>query len=512
MHKKIRLIAILAAVFLIGSLLAACSPAGTTKAAGATTGGAAGTTAPAKTEAPSTTAASGEKPSITVYGPSNVEEFPAGEDENNNLIIDHIKELTGYDVNWIIAPRDDARTAMNMIMASGDPPDMLYTGSKEIFADYTNQGLLEPIDAFIDGTINISSVVPDTAWKAVELNGEHFAVPVPQNQFSSSGVVVRQDIVEALGNPALDTLDDYVAFLETVLDQKMGGEDTIPYVAYGNSMGVFELAHGLNEAYKPVDGQIVATTISENARKMLEFSADLFARKLVDQEFAVNTGTVANEKMTNGRGAMYTTGWTTVKELEDSLKDRDVDYEYAVIKPPQGIDGQPTFFNLNSPVRVFFLFPAGAKTEEAVAFLDRCISDDIRLVISYGWEGVHYEVDAEGIIDQTDEAENIRYRIYYNMWDTEEDFLNRVKLKGFSSGYFPMSEYCKYDVTLNYAPPIEEVTEYTSELNDLRDEYFLKIITGSWPIDKFDEYVSKWHSSGGDQVLEAVNDWYQTFK
>ncbi len=70
-------------------------------------------------------------------------------------------------------------------------------------------------------------------------------------------------------------------------------------------------------------------------------------------------------------------------------------------------------------------------------FLDRCISDDIRLVISYGWEGEHYNTEADGTIVQTPEAENIRYRIYYNMWDTEKDFLNRVKLKGFSDGYFP---------------------------------------------------------------------------
>ena len=511
MHNRIRIIALLVTVLLACSLLAACTGGTTTTTTTkSTTTGQGGTTTTAATTTGTT--APGPKPSITMYGPSNVEEFPAGEDENNNKIINYIKEMTGYDVTWIIAPRDNGREAMNMIMASGNPPDVLYTGDKNIFADYTNQGLLEPVDSFIEETTNIKTVVPDATWKAVELNGEHFAVPVPQNQFSSSGVVVRQDLLEKLGNPPMETLDDYVAFLEMVLEQKLGGEDTVPYVAYNKSMGVFELAYGLNEAYKPENGKLVATWISDNARKMLEFSADLFARKLVDPEFAVNTGTIANEKMTNGRGALYTTGWTTVKELNDSLKDRDVGFKYAVIKPPTGIDGQPTYFNLNSPVRVYFLFPAGAKTKEAVMFLDRCISDDIRLVISYGWENEHYTVAADGVINQTAEAENIRYRIYYNMWDTEKDFLNRVKLKGFSDGYFPMSEFCKYDVTMNYAPPIAELTEYTSALTDLRDEYFLKIITGAWTIDKFDEFVSKWKASGGEQVLEAVNAWYDTFK
>jgi putative aldouronate transport system substrate-binding protein len=507
MNKRIRQLTLLLSLLLIIGLLASCT-------GGATTGTTKATTKATTTAAPTTTGTTAPPvpPSITVYGPSNVEEFPSGENENNNLIINYIKEMTGYDVTWVIAPRDNAREAMNMLMASGNPPDMIYTGDKNIFADYTAQGLLEPVDSFIDGTTNIKTTVPEDAWKAVEYQGERFAVPVPQNQFSSSGVVVRKDMLDKLGNPPMNTLDDYVAVLQMMLDQKLGGADTIPYVAHTKSMGVFELAYGLNEPYKPVGGKLVSTLISDNARQMLAFSADLYAKKLIDQEFAVNTGTTANEKMTNGRGGMFTTGWTTVKALNDAIKDKGTGFEYAVIKPPQGIDGQPTYFNLNSPVRVYFLFPAGAKTEAALMFLDRCIADDIRLVISYGWKDKHYTVRSDGVIEQTPEAENIRYRIYYNMWDTQNDFLNRVKLKGFSDGYFPMAEYCKYEVTMNFAPPIAEVSEFTPALTDLRDEYFLKIITGAWPIEKFDEFVSKWKSSGGDKVLEAINKWYDTFK
>jgi putative aldouronate transport system substrate-binding protein len=48
--------------------------------------------------------------------------------------------------------------------------------------------------------------------------------------------------------------------------------------------------------------------------------------------------------------------------------------------------------------------------------------------------------------------------------------------------------------------------------NDLKNEYFLKIITGAWGIDKFDEFVQKWHVNGGDQILGAINAWYATFK
>ena len=39
-------------------------------------------------------------------------------------------------------------------------------------------------------------------------------------------------------------------------------------------------------------------------------------------------------------------------------------------------------------------------------------------------------------------------------------------------------------------------------------EYASKIITGEYNIDKFDEFVEKWYSSGGKAVTETARDWY----
>lgn len=456
------------------------------------------------------------KPSVTVYGPSNVEEFPAGEDENNNRIIGYIKEKTGYDVKWIIAPNSNGREALNMLMASGSPPDMIYSGDKGVFNDYTNQKLIQPVDDFIANTKTIKTIVPEETWRAVESGGKHYSVPVPQNQFASSGIIARTDYLEKLGNPKLETIDDFVKLFQTALDRKIGGNDTIPYVMHGTGPDLFAYAYGLGVEYDDLGrGTLESTWISENARSYLRFMADLFRRKLIDQEYAVNTtGQIAQEKMSNGRGLMYTAGWTDMNTLERTIVNGDK--AFGVIAPPNNIRGEPTYFNLNLPVRVYFIFPVQSKkTREAVAFLDRCIEDDIRLTISYGWEGEHYArkiLDGVEVIDQTPAAENIRYRIYYNMWDTMEDFHNRVNLKGFASGYYPMREYTKKRNLMDYSPPISEVTEFSPTLKDLKDEYFLKIITGAWGIDKFDEFVQKWHANGGDQVLRAINAWYATFK
>jgi putative aldouronate transport system substrate-binding protein len=453
---------------------------------------------------------------INVYAPGNVEEFPAGEDENNNRIINYIREKTGYDVRWTIAPNANAREAMNMLMASGSPPDMFYIADKNMFTDYVSQRLINPVDDFIGGTKNIGTIVPNESWRAVESGGKRWAVPVPQNQFASGGVIARTDYLEKLGNPKLETVDDFVKVFQLALDRKIGGADTIPLIVQSTAWDLFALNYGLGVEYDDFgNGRLESTWISENARSYLKFMADLYKRKLIDQEYVVNTtGQIVQEKISNGRGLMYTGNWIDMNTLERTIKNNDK--AFGVIPPPKNAKGDIAYFNLNAPVRVYFLFPVQSKkTKDAIAFLDRCIDDDIRLVISYGWENEHYVRKTQNgveIIEQTPEAENIRYRIYYNMWDTQKDFENRVNLKGFASGYYPMREFTKKRNLMDYAPPIAAVTEYSQTLKDLKDEYFLKIITGAWGIEKFDEFVSRWRSSGGDQVLKDINTWYVSFK
>ncbi len=43
-------------------------------------------------------------------------------------------------------------------------------------------------------------------------------------------------------------------------------------------------------------------------------------------------------------------------------------------------------------------------------------------------------------------------------------------------------------------------------------EYASKIITGEYPIDKFDEFVEKWYASGGEAVTKAAGEWYEKIK
>ena len=56
--------------------------------------------------------------------------------------------------------------------------------------------------------------------------------------------------------------------------------------------------------------------------------------------------------------------------------------------------------------------------------------------------------------------------------------------------------------------PGPNMVDYTGHLTALEDAAYLEIISGSRPLDAFDQFVADWKKSGGDDVTAEVNEWY----
>jgi putative aldouronate transport system substrate-binding protein len=63
-----------------------------------------------------------------------------------------------------------------------------------------------------------------------------------------------------------------------------------------------------------------------------------------------------------------------------------------------------------------------------------------------------------------------------------------------------------------YTTPTATMAERNEQLKKLRNETFVKIVTGNLGLDAFDKYVADWKKQGGDIITKEVNDWYATQK
>lgn len=454
---------------------------------------------------------------LRIYVPSNVEEFPDGTDLNNNEIEDYIAEQTGFNIEWEMQPKENVDQKINIMMASGDTPDLIITTNKQIYANLAQQGLLAPLgEALQEYGPRIMESVPEDTWKAVTYNNEIYAIGVPQNQKATSGMLVRTDILEELGIAVPKTLEEYDAALRQIRKEK---PDMIPLVggaaeSNGNAFGFiqgFSGAFGLGAEYVVENGDVIHTYTQPYAKDFLSYMRGLYESGVLDREYPVNKNTNIQEKMISGQAVMTTSSWVDAKVITEALLEKQPDAKLELLHPPVGADGQ-FGFKQNTPVRVYMIVPkASSKVKEAVQFINSYMAEDVLNVVSYGWEGKHY-TKQDGAIVAEPAAEDIRYRIYYQLWDSEENFLNRVTLKGFAPYYFPILDYSTYSEITQYAPPIPALEENAQSLTDLTNEYFIKIISGALPLDAFDEYVSKWNSLGGETAMKAVKEWYSTVK
>jgi putative aldouronate transport system substrate-binding protein len=266
-------------------------------------------------------------------------------------------------------------------------------------------------------------------------------------------------------------------------------------------------AFGQAVDYSAKDGKVVYNPVEPDAKEFLTFANKLYSEGLLDKEALVNKNDNLKEKLVSGKTAMSTIGWPDAKVIDEALKAKDPNAKLVYIDPPAGKNGMSGVAKATSLTKYFVIPKFSKNAKAAVQFLNKASSKEVIDLISFGVEGKHYE-KKDGQYIATKEAENIRYRVYYNLFDTVDLGLQRMKQKGFAPYFEPTVKPSKYENVLDMVPPIEIVDKKTKELLDLKKEYFLKIISGALPISAFDEYVTKWRKAGGEEVLKALNEAY----
>ncbi|GJM79009.1 hypothetical protein HMSSN139_15050 [Paenibacillus sp. HMSSN-139] len=78
--------------------------------------------------------------------------FPEGMDENDNRYLNYIEEQTGLDLQVNTPPTEVYDEKLDVIMSSGNLPDLLHAYEPVWFDNYVKQGALRPLDDLIDGT------------------------------------------------------------------------------------------------------------------------------------------------------------------------------------------------------------------------------------------------------------------------------------------------------------------------------------------------------------------------
>jgi len=523
----------LVTVISAGMLLAGCSKEAEKPVQGSTEKETTQTDTKTNPETPAKEMKLNKDAKIRIAVPDNagVKGFEQGTSTNDNPFLNAIKEKTGYtNIEWNVIPAANQLETYNLMFASGDVYDLIYTTDLTIFKRFGAQGALLPVEPLLEQYGDeVSRIVTEDAWTAVTMDGKKLAIPVPpyskyEDIDLGFGFLARQDWMDQLGLQAPKNLEELYTFLKTIKEKDPSGKGTIPYVAAAGNNGnpldgldVITAAFGMSGIsnlavpFVVKDGQLVDAQ-DLYLKDMLTYLNKLYSEGLIDNEYLFNKTQQVTEKMTSGKGASTFAGYWDPAGYLTGLSKTDPDAKLSFLPTVQGNEGQQGY-SMPAPVSNFYIIPKNAKNaNEAVDLLNSYLKDkDLQKYVNYGEEGVHYEMVQNVLTPIKPAYDQIIYKLYYRMWNSPDIWLPNAIMGGYEPAMKSFVEAGPQLTTFNinhYRPQTEAELAKGRALIDLRNEYVAKIINGALPLTAVDEYLKKADDAGRQEVLQASQEWF----
>jgi putative aldouronate transport system substrate-binding protein len=456
--------------------------------------------------------------------------------EEDDPIDQALSELAGTDISVQWVPNGDYASRVNVTLAGDDIPDvMVIQGKDQAFVQTAEAG------GFWDLTEHLASgdypnLVAENpeVQEASSVNGKVYGVYRARDVIRHS-VIIRQDWLDNLGLELPETTDDLYeiarAFTEDDPDGN-GQDDTYgminidwgPTIGNGSPYDAIEVWHGAGNLWRDEGGELVPAFTTEEWLQALQYERDLVENGYVNPDYATLEGENWNTPFLNGEGGIIIDVQSRAAELVSLFKQQNPDdFEQYVglagqLEGPNGTYAMPT-----PGYSGFLAIPrAGVQTEEqldqVLTVLNELNSTEAQNLMNHGIEGDNYTLEDDGVV-----------------FDPEkQDFTDQVTGAWAQLGM---------NVAGYNAHPIKQETEYEQELYDLRLELQaedlenaqfnpaaafvsptyttsgaqldtiiadarIQYIAGQIDDAGLQAALDQWGSSGGDAVVQEINDLY----
>lgn len=443
--------------------------------------------------------------------------FPSGMDENDNRYLNYIEEETGLEIQVTTPPPEVYNEKLDVIMSSGNLPDMMHAYQPVWFGNYAKQGAFMPLDDLIDQYgPNLKEKIPAEIWDRVRYGGKIYAVPSLNEVSGVELVYARKDWLDRLGLKPPVTLDEYYEVIRAFTQDDPDGngiDDTMGLIFtsnLGRSAPFFGAFGTQINSWFERNGKLVNGNILPETKEALAYLAKLYKEGLLDREFPLNLQNNLYEKIENGTVGLFSAAWYDTRgPIADNMK-KDPNAQWIALEYPTGPNGLKGVYDKDI-IRGYNVIPARSQNAESVIkMLDFIVSDYKNLKL--GFENEIWRLENGRMVTNFEKHDEHLYRgIYQSLVDVPDPVLFRERLD--SLGDFQLYtnlEIIKKSVIKNefYGIPTPTMSKYDKKLGELQD-IFTRIIMGIEPIESFDTYVERWKQEGGEEITKEVNEWYR---
>ena len=408
----------------------------------------------------------------------------------------------GVTINYEIVTPEMQAERLSVLIAGGGAgmPDILATS--ELEPRLTEAGALLQLDSFLDSGRwpniynHISPYrrrlswtgggVPDGLYTLPNFNRFYGDPPILGGTHFGTGFFIQKRVLEWHDFPDLSnmTLERYFQLIEEFIEANPYTPEGLPHIGFtfptfpGRVWGMtnppmFLAGHPNNGGVIVENGQASIYANSEYARRYFSFLNDMFNRNnlfpgnvvLVDPEATTQSQDMYFANIANGRVlGMHDQRWGFGTPHDSLVAAGQFDRTFVATMPT--FDGREPWYADRDVLNVHqgFAIASTVSTERAemlLSFIDTILTEEWQILLSWGQEGIDYQVGADGIfyrtpqqrLDQDDTVwqQNNRMMAFLDMMPKRQGAL--------SSG--------------NAFAPGDQPLEFMASLSDF-DRYFLE--------------------------------------
>lgn len=437
-----------------------------------------------------------------------------------------LEELTGkkISVNWV--PNVSYEDRMNVTLASNEIPHvMVIQGKTPGFLNSAEAGAFWELSDYIDDYENLAQYNPDVLRNS-SVNGNVYGI-YRERDIMRSTAVIRRDWLENLGLDVPETLDDLYDVLHAFTyddPNQSGQDDTVGLIIptwYG-SLDTLAIWFGAPNKWGVEDGEIIPDFATDEYKESLAFAKRIVDEGLVNNDFTTLSPDDWNSEMFNGNGGMIIDTYSRAMQINNLFRDdagTDDPEDYFVeitgtIKSDGQEFGQPT----DGYSGFLAISKSSVQTEEelheVLSFLDTLNTPDAINLMSHGIESVNYELDEDGYLTAIDSAEAEELMPYvrsFSQINTYGEGLHKMRPEGpLAEKRYHLMEENETNAVFNEAAHLvsDVYTRQGNQLDDIIADSRILYIAGQLTEEEFEAEIDRWYSSGGQELLDELNELY----
>ena len=457
--------------------------------------------------------------------------FYASKDEDGQYgMFKEAAKMTGVFAKTTVSKSNsDLTQSFNLMLASGEIDDLVFTQDELLFVKYGMEGAFVPLDEHFDKMPNFVAFLeknPGVKRNITAVDGHIYYLPFCQGGKTAGGWFVREDWMEKLGlkNPTnAEEMYNVLTAIKTQDPNGNGKADEVPY--FGSSLtklSEFFPLWNARQGWYVKDGKIGFGPLDPEYKTAMQNLIKWYSEGLLDKQIITEKTSPRERMLMNNIGGMTNDWFASTARLNDTITDIP-GFKFTPFAPPMNIvlESRP-----DSQQYGWGIYSGTEYLDEAVKFLDFWFSEKGSNLINFGKEGEHWDmVDGKPQFKAELLAKDAPQQIirdfgcqmgigYKQNFDYEKQWMNQIGIDG-------MKMYEEGNWFAEMMPPVymqmtaEEREEYSTlktAIETYYDELFQKWILGSENFDAtYEKFINDIKTLGIDRLLELQQTAYDRY-